>query len=159
MVLLFGLLFVPPEVAGLDLIGLDGGVAFAAEDAATEAAAQADVASPYQPAPQLTEKDYPTFLGFNGRIFVWIAAQLHLWFAAFVLAVPIFVFIIEAIGMKTRDKRYDDMAYEFIKVSLTAYSLTAIVGGLTLLGLLVFYPHVMTYMTSIFKESMIFSSF
>ena len=60
---------------------------------------------------------------------VWVAAQLHLWFAAFVLAVPIFVFVIEALGMITKDKRYDKMAYEFIKVSLSAYSVTAILGG------------------------------
>ncbi|MCK5547115.1 MAG: cytochrome ubiquinol oxidase subunit I, partial [Rhodospirillaceae bacterium] len=138
---------------------------FAADAWAAEAPATADAvttaegtpeASPYPPAPNLTKDDYPSFLGINGRVFVWIAAQLHLWFAAFVLAVPIFVFIIEAIGMKTRDKRYDNMAYEFIKVSLTAYSLTAIVGGTLAFGLFVFYPHLMSYMTTIFKESMIF---
>jgi len=106
--------------------------------------------------PQLTEKDYPTIAGVNSRVFVWLAAQLHLWFAAFVLAVPIFVFIIEAIGMATRDKRYDNMAYEFIKVSLTAYSITAILGGLLLFGLVLFYPHVLQYMSSIFKESMFY---
>jgi cytochrome bd-type quinol oxidase subunit 1 len=81
---------------------------------------------------------------------------MHLWFAAFVLAVPIFVFIIEAIGMKTRDKRYDDMAYEFIKVSITAYSLTAIIGGLLLFSLIIFYPDLMRYLTTIFKESMFY---
>jgi len=124
---------------------------------AQEAAAEAT--SAYPPAPNLTAKDYPSFLGINGRIFVWVAAQLHLWFAAFVLAVPIFVFIIEAIGMRTRDKRYDAMAYEFIKVTLTAYSLTAIVGGTLAFGLIVFYPHVFMYMTTIFKETMIFYAF
>ncbi|MDP7548037.1 MAG: hypothetical protein QGF20_12145, partial [Alphaproteobacteria bacterium] len=80
-------------------------------------AADAVAAGPYPPAPKLTAADYPTIAGVNGRIAVWIFAQLHLWFAAFVLAVPIFVFIIEVIGMRTRDKRYDDMAYEFIKVA------------------------------------------
>lgn len=106
-------------------------------------------------APVLGPKDYPEVRGFNARIVVWIVAQLHLWFAAFVLAVPIFVFIIEAIGMKTRDKRYDDMAYEFIKVSITAYSLTAIIGGLLLFSLMIFYPTLMAFMTGIFKETMI----
>ena len=110
----------------------------------------------YGPAPKLTEKDYPQVAGVNGRVFVWLAAQLHLWFAAFVLAVPIFVFIIEAIGMRTKDKRYDDMAYEFIKVSITAYSLTAILGGLLAFGLLLFYPHVFLYLSTIFKESMFY---
>ncbi len=56
-----------------------------------------------------------------------------------------FAFVIEAIGMRTRDKRYDDMAYEFIKVSITAYSITAILGGLLLFSLIVLYPHLFSY--------------
>ena len=112
--------------------------------------------TPYGPAPRLTAADYPTIPGVNGRIVVWIFAQLHLWFAAFVLAVPIFVFIIEAIGMRNRDKRYDDMAYEFIKVTITAYSLTAILGGGLLFSLILFYPHLFGYLSTIFKESMFY---
>ncbi len=141
-------LFLAPHL----LPGMDSGAVFAADTAAA-----ADVTETISIAPpQLTEKDYPTIAGVNSRVFVWLAAQLHLWFAAFVLAVPIFVFIIEAIGMATRDKRYDNMAYEFIKVSLTAYSITAILGGLLLFGLVLFYPHVLQYMSSIFKESMFY---
>jgi cytochrome bd-type quinol oxidase subunit 1 len=70
--------------------------------------------------------------------------------------VPIFVFIIEAIGMRTRDQRYDDMAYEFIKVSITAYSLTAILGGLLVFLLVIFYPDLFRYLTTIFKDSMFY---
>ncbi len=44
---------------------------------------------------------------------MWIVAELHLMFAAFVLAVPMFALIIEYIGYKTGDKRYDDLAYDF----------------------------------------------
>ncbi len=106
--------------------------------------------------PKLTAADYPRIAGVNGRVVVWLVAQLHLWFAAFVLAVPIFVFIIEAIGMRTRDRRYDDMAYEFIKVSITAYSLTAILGGLLTFSLVLFYPDLFRYLSSIFKESMFY---
>ena len=106
--------------------------------------------------PELSSSDYPQISGVNSRIAVWLAAQLHLWFAAFVLAVPIFVFIIEAIGMWTRDQRYDEMAYEFIKVSIVAYSLTAILGGLLAFSLFIFYPHLMMYLTGIFSESMFF---
>ena len=120
----------------------------------TETVAEATAA--YSPAPQLTKADYPKVRGVNARVAIWLAAQMHLWFAAFVLAVPIFVFIIEAIGMKTRDKRYDDMAYEFIKVSITAYSLTAILGGLLVFCLAIFYPHLWGYMVSIFKDSMFY---
>ena len=72
------------------------------------------------------------------------------------LAVPSFVFIIKAIGMWTRDRRSDEMAYEFIKVSITAYSLTAILGGLLAFSLFIFYPHLMTYLTGIFGESMLY---
>ena len=114
----------------------------------------AEEAPAFQPAPKLTAADYPTISGVNSRVFVWIVAQLHLWFAAFVLAVPIFVFIIECIGMKTRDQRYDNMAHEFIKVSITAYSLTAILGGLLVFSLVLFYPDVFSYLSTIFKESM-----
>lgn len=158
MIVLLGLvlaLWVTP----FEICEFSSAQAFAAEgtEVAADVVAEDAMATPaYPPAPILTESDYPSFLGINGRIFVWIAAQLHLWFAAFVLAVPIFAFIIEAIGMKTRDQRYDNMAHEFIKVSLTAYSLTAIVGGLMTFGLILFYPHVMVYMASIFKESMVF---
>jgi len=128
----------------------------ASEAVVAESAVASDDASgvTYPPAPKLTAADYPTFWGLNSRVVVWLVAQLHLWFGAFVLAVPIFVFIIEAIGMKTRDQRYDNMAYEFIKVSITAFSLTAILGGLLSFSLLLFYPHLFTYLSTIFKESM-----
>lgn len=123
--------------------------------AAEPVVAQGAKASAFPPAPTLTAADYPQIRGFNGRVAVWLAAQLHLWFAAFVLAVPIFVFIIEAIGMAMRDERYDKLAYEFIKVSITAYSLTAILGGLLLFFLVIFYPHLFQYLAGIFRKSMI----
>ena len=111
-------------------------------------------AAAYPPAPKLTTSDYPTIKGVNSRVAVWLVAQLHLWFGAFVLAVPIFVFIIEAIGMATRDERYDNMAFEFMKVSIIAYSLTAILGGLLTFSLVLFYPDLFKYLATIFKGSM-----
>ena len=108
-----------------------------------------------QGAPQLKAGDYPKIRGVNGRVAVWLAAQMHLWFAAFVLAVPIFVLLIEVIGVYTGSDRYDDMAYEFIRVSMTAYSVTAITGGVLLLGLVVFYPDLMKYLSRIFAPTMI----
>jgi cytochrome d ubiquinol oxidase subunit I len=139
-------------LSAVDMTGLGTPVAFA-QDAPSSQEAE-DVV--HGPAPKLSAADYPQIAGVNGRVVVWLAAQLHLWFAAFVLAVPIFVFIIEAIGMKTRDERYDSMAYEFIKISITAYSLTAILGGLLAFSLIIFYPHVFQYMSGIFKETMFF---
>ena len=142
---------------GSDII--DSGVAQASDTPAAAEGIEKGKATgdgkAYAPAPKLKPEDYPKIRGVNARMMVWIAAQLHLWFAAFVLAVPIFVFIIEAIGMKTKDKRYDKMAYEFIKVSLTAYSVTAILGGLLAFSLFIFYPDVMKYMTSIFGATML----
>ncbi len=104
----------------------------------------------YPPAPVLKATDYPQVRHINPRVMVWVAAQMHLWFAAFVLAVPIFVFILEAVGMYTGEKRYDEVAYEFLRVSITAYSMTAITGGALLLSLLVFYPAVVGYLSGIF---------
>lgn len=123
--------------------------------AASNTAAVPDAkAAAYPPAPKLTASDYPTLKGVNSRVAVWLVAQLHLWFGAFVLAVPIFVFIIEAIGMATRDERYDNMAFEFMKVSIIAYSLTAILGGLLTFSLVLFYPDLFKYLATIFKGSM-----
>lgn len=126
----------------------------AATAAANTAAVPDTKIAAYPPAPKLTASDYPTLKGVNSRVAVWLVAQLHLWFGAFVLAVPIFVFIIEAIGMATRDERYDNMAFEFMKVSIIAYSLTAILGGLLTFSLVLFYPDLFKYLATIFKGSM-----
>ncbi len=106
-------------------------------------------------APKMRAGDYHRVMGLSGRLAVWFAAQMHLWFAAFVLAVPIFVFFLEALGMARKDSRYDRVAYEFIRVSITAYSITAITGGLLLFSLIIFYPRLMGYMSGIFGPTMI----
>jgi cytochrome bd-type quinol oxidase subunit 1 len=80
---------------------------------------------------------------------------MHLFFGALVLAVPIFVLVIELIGVKTSDDRYDDMAHEFMKISLTAYAITALFGGTLALSLVLLYPHFMTYMTGVFSSQML----
>ncbi|MBI5682731.1 MAG: cytochrome ubiquinol oxidase subunit I [Deltaproteobacteria bacterium] len=127
---------------------------------AIETHAKKDKAKPsYPPAPKLQESDYPKVKGFNSRITVWLVAQLHLWFAAFVLAVPIFVLIIELIGVATKDERYDKMAYEFIKISLTAYSITAVFGGILTISMIVFYPDFFKYMAGLFGSTMLAYAF
>ena len=115
----------------------------------------AETARAFGPAPILSPGDYPKAAGVNPRMFVWMAAQMHLWFAAFVLAVPIFVLLLEVAGVIKKDKRYDKVAYEFLRVSLTAYSITAVTGGLLLLGLIVFYPDLMKYLSGIFGPTML----
>ena len=114
------------------------------------------------PAPKLTASDYPSYklpypLSEN-RVIVWFIAQQHLFFGSFVLAVPIFCMVIELIGMMMKDrvegKRYDDLAHHFIKISLTAYSVTAILGGLLLFTFITLYAEFFRYIAGIFKPAM-----
>lgn len=105
---------------------------------------------PFLAAPQPTPQDYP-HIGVSSRSVVWVVAQMHLFFAAFVLAVPIFVLVIEWIGLKTGDARYDDMAHEFMKISMTAYSITALLGGTLAFALFLLYPPFMGYMMRVFN--------
>ncbi|MCU7905380.1 MAG: cytochrome ubiquinol oxidase subunit I, partial [Candidatus Thiodiazotropha sp. (ex Epidulcina cf. delphinae)] len=100
-------------------------------------------------APNPSPSDYPD-IGVSSRAVVWILAQLHLFFAALVLAVPLFVLTIELLGVYTGDERYDNMAYEFMKISLTGFSITAIFGGSLALALFVLYPDFMGYMMHVF---------
>lgn len=108
-----------------------------------------------EPAPKLTVESYPVLGGFSSRIAVWIIAQLHLFFAAFVLGVPMFVLVIELVGMLSGDKRYDNMAKEFIKISMVGFSFTAMLGGMLLFLLVMFYPDFTTYSLNIFKPIML----
>ena len=73
----------------------------------------------------------------GARSAVWIAGQLHLFFAAFVLGAPIFIVICEWWGHRSRDPRYERLAVETMKVVTIAYSMTAITGaafGFVLMG-------------------------
>lgn len=93
---------------------------------------------------------YRNFPMIGSRVAVWIAAQLHLMFAAFVLAVPMFAFIIELIGYRTKDEKYDHLAHEFTKLLSTSFSFTASLGVLLSFLLFFLYPKLMSYMTAIF---------
>ena len=107
-----------------------------------------------KPAPQPTRGDYPN-IGVSSRAVVWVVAQMHLFFGALVLAVPMFVVGIEIMGLKTGDDRYDDMAHEFMKISLTAYSITALFGGTLAIALFLLYPTFMDYMMGVFGAQML----
>jgi cytochrome bd ubiquinol oxidase subunit I len=99
--------------------------------------------------------EYRRFPVIGSRVAVWIAAQLHLMFAAFVLAVPIFALIIEFIGYKTGDKRYDHLAHEFTKLLSTSFSFTASLGAALTFLLFALYPKLMNYMVGIFDWSFV----
>ncbi len=109
-------------------------------------------------APKLSRADYPN-IGMSSRSIVWILAQMHLFFAAFVLAVPLFVLVIEWIGVYTGDERYDDMAHEFMKISMTAYSITALFGGTLAFALFLLYPQFMAYMMHVFDSQVLVYAF
>jgi cytochrome d ubiquinol oxidase subunit I len=95
--------------------------------------------------------DFP-LIGARGAI--WIAAQVHLMFAAFVLGVPMFAVVVEAIGIFGGDERYDKLAKEFTRLLVVAYSATAIWGAILVFGLATLYPRFWAYLTTIFAPSM-----
>jgi cytochrome bd ubiquinol oxidase subunit I len=120
----------------------------------SESARDAQSAARTLPAPVLSREDYPN-IGVSSRSIVWIVAQMHLFFGALVLAVPIFVLVIELIGFMTNDHRYDVMAHEFMKISLTAYAITALFGGTLALALFALYPDFMKYLMGVFGSQML----
>ncbi len=109
------------------------------------------VATVLEGAPKPSRMDYPVIAGISARTLAWSMAQMHLFLAAFVLAVPLFSIATEFMGVVTKDDRFDDMSHEFMKITMAAYSLTALVGGGLLLTLLVFYPQLMGYMIKVFR--------
>jgi cytochrome bd ubiquinol oxidase subunit I len=116
----------------------------AAERAAAEAAAKAKL---------YVEAEYRTFPVVGSRVAIWAVAQLHLLFAAFVLAVPLFALIIEVIGYKTGDLRYDRLAHEFTKLLSVSFSLTATFGAFLTFMLIALYPKFTNYLMSVFSPT------
>ena len=94
--------------------------------------------------------EYRSFPVVGSRVVVWVIAQLHLMFGAFVLAVPMFALTIEFIGFRNGDKRYDDLAYEFTRLLSVSFSFTASLGALLTFFLFILYPRLMEYLVSIF---------
>lgn len=96
-------------------------------------------------------RDFPFLV--DRRTAVWIVAQLHLMFGAFVLGVPLFAVIVEAIGMKSGDARYDRLAREFTKLLSAAFATTAALGGTLAFLLFGLYPDFARHWASIFHET------
>src|SRR6266850_876044 len=110
-------------VAACALLALFGGVAYA------QAPGAPSVEFPYT----------------GNRTAVWIVAQLHILFAAFILGAPIFVVISEWMGYRKQEPRYDRLAKEVTKVTVILYSMTALTGGLFIFVLLATYPQFTTW--------------
>jgi len=112
------------------------------------------------PAPELGESDYNNYDFAPSRMLIWVANQQHLYFGSFVLAVPIFCMIIEFVGIRTRkddpimSAKYDRLAHDLMKISLTAYSWTAILGGILLFSFITLFPGFFKYMAGIFRPVM-----
>ncbi len=100
------------------------------------------------------ENVYRQFLGIDSRRLVWFLAQMHLFFGAFVLGVPLFAVIIEIVGWNNKDPKFDKLAYEFTSLLSVAYATTAALGGLLAFALFTLYPTFMGYMAGIFKDVM-----
>lgn len=109
-------------------------------------------------AEQTGEAGYRAFPYVGSRLAVWVVAQVHLNFAAFILGVPIFAVIIEFMGWRRTDReegrRYDWLAHEFVKLTFAAFSTTALLGGLLLFFLITLYPKLWGYMSAIFAPTM-----
>jgi cytochrome bd-type quinol oxidase subunit 1 len=123
------------------------GAAAPSADAQKAAQEAKDRAKPYE------EAEYRTFPVVGSRVAIWAVAQLHLLFAAFVLAVPIFAFIVEVIGYKTGDPRYDRLAHEFTKLLSVSFSLTATFGAFLTFMLIALYPKFTNYLMSVFSPT------
>ena len=99
------------------------------------------VAYAQAPAPPPVEFPYT-----GNRTGVWIVAQLHILFAAFILGAPIFAVVSEWLGYKNQDPKYDRLAKEVTKVTVILYSMTALTGGLFIFVLLATYPDFTTWL-------------
>ena len=99
-------------------------------------------------------REYGSFPWIGSRTAVWIAAEVHLMFAAFVLGVPIFAVAAEGIGIFGGDERYDRLSKEFTRLLLIAYSATAMWGAVLVFFLTTLYPRFWAHMTEIFEVSM-----
>src|SRR5437660_3504875 len=97
----------------------------------------------YAQLPEPRAHEFP-YLGNRGA--VWVVAQLHILFAAFILGAPIFVVVSEILGWKNQDTRYERLAKEVTKVTVILYSMTALTGGLFIFVLLATYPQLTAWL-------------
>lgn len=109
-------------------------------------------------APVLTDADYPRPSELpisESRVVIWVLAQQHNYWGAFVFGVLVLVVILE-IGSLTvctheSTQRYDSYAYEMLWLVVLALSAAAALGGLLLFGLLALYPDLTRYLASVFR--------
>ncbi|MCR4292552.1 MAG: cytochrome ubiquinol oxidase subunit I [Candidatus Kuenenia sp.] len=145
------------EDTGVELPAFEGGTDSGApqsEEGAAEGVAEGAAPAEEEEEGELEPVQYRSFFGLDSRLIVWIVSELHLMFAAFVLGVPIFAVIVEIVGFKGGDIKYDKMAKEFTKLLSAAFATTASLGGLLAFCLFGLYPEFMSHMTSVFAPTM-----
>ncbi len=81
----------------------------------------------------------------GNRTAVWVAAQIHILFAAFILGAPLFVLVSEWIGYRSGDARYDRLAKDITKVCMVMYSMAAVTGGFFLFTMVTLYPELSSW--------------
>lgn len=108
--------------------------------------------------PVLTDADYPRPSELpisESRVIIWVLAQQHNYWGAFVFGVLVLVVLLEigAMTVCTREstQQYDGYAYEMLRLVVLALSAAASLGGLLLFGLLALYPDLTRYLASVFR--------
>jgi len=141
------------ESAGVELPEFEGEQSAETEGAEGEKGKEGEE-SEAEEAEGVAPSEYRSFFGLDSRVLIWIVSELHLMFAAFVLGVPIFAVIVEIVGFKGGDAKYDKMAKEFTKLLSAAFATTASLGGLLAFCLFGLYPEFMGHLTNVFAPTM-----
>ena len=103
------------------------------------------------PASPVVEYRDPSWV--SSRNLIWVLAQVHLLFGAFVLGVPIFAWTCEIVALWSGDRRYDRLAKEFTILITACFEMTATLGIIFLFAIRVLYPGVWTFLTGVFLPS------
>jgi len=105
-------------------------------------------------APHLTGNDYPEVLG-ESRLIIWIVAQQHLYWVAFVLGTLCIATLLEIwtqIGPRHhRTGACDALARECLDLVMVTVAIAGILGALLLISLLALYPDLTSYLMSVFR--------
>ena len=155
---LFG--FVGPPAA---LAGPQSGIAPAPE-VSTDVYFRTEGPVSGPPAPWLTSEDYPSLpLPYplsESRVVVWVLAQQHTYFGAFVLGVLLLVTLAEVGSMFCRDderaSRYRVAGRELLRLVVAAMAVAAVLGAVLLAGLVALYPGLTRYVAAVFRQSVLF---
>lgn len=106
------------------------------------------------PAPRLYVTDYPARSG-DSRLTIWIVAQQHVYWGGLVLGTLMLVTLLEVFGLLVRGRasasRLDEFARHTLHVILLGLSITAVLGGILVFNLLLWYPDLTTYLLGLFR--------